>query len=141
MSRGKYDAFRPPVLPTGYTSPGNIRTFDETAREKQQEVKDGTVAKAKKRRLESADFGASDNDHFIGVDTSSAAITITLPSTSKVHDGQFFVIKDEGGAAGTNNVTITTSDNTLIDGNASVLLETNYAAINLYYNGASWFVY
>jgi len=141
MGRRRFKYFEPSVLPPGYTKPGSISAFDFTAREKKKEDLDDTVAKAKKRRLETSNFTASDNDHFIGVNTTSAAVTITLPKASAVHDGQFFIVKDEGGNAGTNAVTITTSDNKLIDGNSSIKLESDYAAINLYYNGSGWFVY
>jgi len=89
----------------------------------------------------SSDITLSPTDHFVGVDTTASAVTITLPTTSGLGSGKQLVIKDEGGSASTNHITITTYDGALIDGSSSVKLVSNYGAINLYYNGSGWHIY
>ena len=99
------------------------------------------VDKAKGRVKKEANANAAATDHFIGVDTTNQTITITLPSTSNVAEGKIFLIKDEGGNAGTNNVTIATTGNVNIDGSSTIVLDSDYAALNIYYNGTEWSVY
>ena len=85
------------------------------------------------------------SDYYIGVDTTSNPVTLTLPVANTTTSGQTFVIKDEGGAAQSNNITvhITPEGNTdTIDGGDSVILESPYAAVSIYSNGVtSYFVY
>ena len=99
------------------------------------------VDEASKLQSYSADIFLAPTEHFVGVDTSASAITITLPRAANISSGKQLVIKDEGGAAGTYSITITTSDGSLIDGQGSVKLQSNYAAINIYYNGSGWHIY
>lgn len=47
-------------------------------------------------------------DGYVGADTNGGVATITLPSTDKLNNGHVVIIKDEGGLAGTNNITIDT---------------------------------
>ena len=89
----------------------------------------------------SNDITLTPASHFVGVDTTAGAVTITLPTTSAIGSGKQLVIKDEGGSAGTNSITITTYDGASIDGQPSVKLESDYAAINIYYNGSGWHIY
>ncbi len=93
------------------------------------------------RRAVSSNVTASTDDAILGV-SGAAAIDIRLPSAGDYDSGQYFTIKDESGAADIKNITIRTSGSQLIDGNASVVLESPYAAINLYSDGASkFFIY
>ena len=54
-------------------------------------------------------------------------------------NGQTFIVKDEGGAASTNNITISGSASDTIDGQNQVVLESPFASIQLYCNGANKF--
>jgi len=57
-------------------------------------------------------------------------------------DGQTLVVKDEGGAANTNNITLVASASQVIDGHTSVVIESPYGSLNVYTNGTGkWFVY
>ena len=80
----------------------------------------------------------SANDFYLGVDSSSAAKSVTLPA---VLAGKKIVIKDEGGAAGdpTKNITISPASG-LIDGAASYVMAVNYEALTLVSNGTNWFI-
>ena len=77
-------------------------------------------------------------EKIIGVDSSSAAITITL-SSADVFKGSEIFIKDEMGNAGTNNITIATENSETIDENTSIVLNTNFGKLHLYSDGVNWF--
>ena len=65
---------------------------------------------------------------------SSADIAMGLPTVP-----WFFDVKDEGGSAGTNKITIDTEGTELIDGVSSVEITADYGAIRLYSNGTNLF--
>jgi len=84
---------------------------------------------------------ASVSSRILAVNASDA-IDIRLPSAANYSAGQYFVIKDESGAAHTNNITILASGLQTIDGNSSITLESPYAAVNIYSNGTDkFFIY
>jgi len=86
-------------------------------------------------------YSASASDYFLGVDTASEAISISLDATLFA-DGQTLVIKDENGNANANNITLTASSAQKIDVNyRSVTIESSFGAINLYTDSNNWFVY
>jgi len=93
----------------------------------------------------STDLTLTAAQHLIGVDTSTATgnVTLTLPNASNLSNGQIFIIKDEGGMADTNNIILSCSVNgQVIDGEATIIIESPYSAINLYSNGNNkYFIY
>ena len=93
------------------------------------------------RTLISGIYSASAADYFIGATSAAGEVEIFLDATLFL-DGQTLVVKDEGGAASTNNITLVPSASQLIDGHASVVIESAYGSINVYTNGTGkWFVY
>jgi len=66
----------------------------------------------------------------------SGAITIKLPE--KKTTGQIAIIKDASGDASTINLTLSTSDNTTIDGASTQTISTDYEAKILLWNGTEW---
>lgn len=66
--------------------------------------------------------------------TVGAATTVNLPAGVT---GQTFVIKDGKGDANTNPITLTPAAGT-IDGGATFVINTNYQAITVVYNGTQW---
>ena len=85
---------------------------------------------------------ASQADYYLGVDSSSTAITVHLPNAATLAIGQTYVIKDETGNASTNNITISASGVQTIDGQNSIVLTSPYTAISLYCNGTNkFFIY
>ena len=136
----------PEVLPTGYTPPGKPPSTIDDVKFKYVPPPEPVdvipdVDKAKKIVKWAEDRAAPADHHFIGVDTTSQPVTITLPRAADIPSGKILLIKDEGGNASNNAITVTTSDGALIDGNSGVSLMADYASINLYYNGAGWHIY
>jgi len=81
------------------------------------------------------------NDDILHVTyTSTAAVTsLTLP-TAQVVDGRTIVIKDAGGEAATNNITIDTEGSETIDGRAIYTMNNDYESITIYSDGSNWYV-
>jgi hypothetical protein len=89
------------------------------------------------RKVVAADYTIKDVDYLIGIqsDTVSSSLTLTLPLANGLLNGQTYVIKDEGGAVNTYPVTIVCSGSDSIDGQNQVVLQSPYAAIQIYCNG------
>jgi hypothetical protein len=84
---------------------------------------------------------SSVTDRVLGVNA-TASLDIRLPAASGFSAGQYFIIKDEAGNANSNNITVRTAGSDTIDGQTSIILESPYAAVNLYSNGTNkFFVY
>ena len=92
-----------------------------------------------KRKFTNSDYTATTTDYYVGVDSSGATVKITLPTATNMLDGQTLIIKDEGGSADTNNITISGSASDTIDGQNQVVLESPFASIQLYCNGTDKF--
>ncbi len=75
----------------------------------------------------------------VSVDSTGGAVTITLGSAS-VATGKIVVIKDAGGSANSNNITIDTEGSETIDGSASTSITSDYGVVRLYSDGTNWFI-
>jgi hypothetical protein len=72
--------------------------------------------------------------------TATAAVTsLTLP-TAQCVSGRTLIIKDAGGNAGTNNITIDTEGAETIDGENTLVISSDYGAYTLYSDGSNWFI-
>jgi len=89
-----------------------------------------------------ADITATLEDYIIGINDTTAARTVTLPSASTTgadaNTGKIYIIKDQSGGAGTNHITIVPASGP-IDGNANILIDTNYGEVHVYSDGAAWY--
>lgn len=92
-----------------------------------------------KRKFVNGNYTLSTTDYYVGVDSTNSTVKITLPAATNMLNGQTFIVKDEGGAASTNNITISGSASDTIDGQNQVVLESPFASIQLYCNGANKF--
>jgi hypothetical protein len=76
---------------------------------------------------------ALDSDEYVEFDEAHP-VTYQLPGSPV--QGREITVKDGGGKAGRDKITITSSAN--IDGNASVIIGNDYGAITVVYNGQTW---
>lgn len=73
----------------------------------------------------------------IGVTDTSMARTITLPSTGNF-DGQMYIIKDQSGAAATNNISVTVDGGVkTIDGATTQKINSNYGSMTVYWDNTA----
>ena len=70
--------------------------------------------------------------------SATGAQTITIP-TAQLVSGRIITIKDAGGNASVNNITIATEGTEKIDGGDTAVINSNYGVITLYSNGSNWF--
>lgn len=82
-------------------------------------------------------FAATQVLRVIFADSSAGAITVTLPAAPAVDDE--FTVKDSGGDAGTNSITVD-GDGNSIDGAATSVIGTDYGALKVKWNGDEWSV-
>ena len=75
----------------------------------------------------------------VRITDTSAARAVTI-ATAQNTAGRIIILKDEGGSAGTNNITITPQSGN-IDGQANVKIVVNYGVARLYTNGTDWFTW
>jgi hypothetical protein len=85
-----------------------------------------------------ADYTATASDNIIGVDSTSAPITVALQDPVAAGRGRVMTVKDEGGASLTNGITVTAD---MVDGSGSFVVDVPYAAATVYSNGAKWCLY
>ena len=94
------------------------------------------------RTFTNSTITASTSTYYIGVDSTNNIVNVRLPSASLLTDGQTYVVKDEGGNAASNNITILASGAETIDGQNSIVLESPHASVQLYCNGSNkYFLY
>lgn len=87
--------------------------------------------------------GGNVNQGFIYGVTPSGATTFTISDGAFSTIGQCIVVKDEGGTAGTNNITVSFVSGATIDGAASKVINTNFGVLRLYNSngGNKWFTW
>ncbi len=71
--------------------------------------------------------------------TTGPVTSLTIP-TALVTDGKEFTIKDAGGNAGTNNITVDTEGGETIDGSPTYVLDLDYESLTLYSDGSNLFI-
>lgn len=89
----------------------------------------------------SVNYTATSRDYYIGVDSTSNIVKVTLPAANTLTNGHTIVVKDEGGQSNTHNITVSGSvgSGDTIDGENQVILASPFAAIQLYCNGVNKF--
>jgi hypothetical protein len=71
-------------------------------------------------------YTATATDFVIPVNTTGGAVTITLPAAVL---NTLYIVKDVGGAAATNNITIAKTGGDTIDGGASAVIDSQYMSL------------
>lgn len=79
----------------------------------------------------------------VGVTDTSTTRTITLATRLMTDDfdARIVIINDEGGAAGSNTLTIATEGSETIDGAATATITSNHGSVRLYSNRSNWFTF
>lgn len=85
----------------------------------------------------SVDFDV--NADILYVDTTSGAVTVSLPTAADMQDKEIH-IKDAIGNAAANNITVDAEGSETIDGNSTYVLNVNWENVMLVSNGVEWFV-
>ena len=88
-----------------------------------------------------ATYTLLETDYYIAADTTSNAITLTLPNACVDIAGHTYVIKDVAGTAAANAITVDGYQAETIDGNGTVDIDSPYGAVNLFTDGSAWFIY
>jgi len=99
------------------------------------------VAKARYSRSTAIDINLTPWDWYIGVTSTASLRTINLPTLgAEDTDTIEYVIKDEGGNAGTNNIRVYPAGAELIDGaNTYKAISTNYGTLTVMRRNGKWF--
>lgn len=78
-------------------------------------------------------------DTFVGVQfTTTGAVTLTMPLGSSVSLGHIITIKDEGGNASINTITVDRTSTDTIDGDIQFIIAIDFGAIRLQWTGFEW---
>ena len=80
------------------------------------------------------------SDYIIGVNTTGGAVEIDLQAASSAGAGRMLIIKDIGGAAGTNNITIDPNGSEKIDGQSTLVIAANSGSVMLFCDGSNYFI-
>ena len=98
------------------------------------------------RTAAAADYNPSiaTSDYVIAVTSTGADRAVTI-STEDVNSGstdnpRVFIVKDEGGGAGANNITVSLESGN-IDGAATAVISTNYNSVSIYLDGTNGFIF
>jgi len=87
-----------------------------------------------------SDYTIDEFDYIVTADTNNSALTITLAS-SEAEEGRFIIVKDVGGNALNNNITISTEGSEKIDGSTSdITISSNYGKYYLFVYNGNWFI-
>jgi hypothetical protein len=79
-------------------------------------------------------------DYYMSCDVSLGVLTINLPDAPTT--GRVYIVKDSGGDANTNNITVTTVSGVVtIDGSISRVMSTDYENLQFVFNGTSYEVF
>jgi len=130
-----YNASKTPTYAVGYIYTGKMASTAIT----DASGSGGSGGISYSRRAISTNATASVGDTLIGV-TSTGSIELRLAPAQDLEAGQYMTIKKEVNS--NNQVTISTSGSQTIDGVSSVILESPFAALNLYSDGVgSYYIY
>jgi len=103
------------------------------------ESKSGRIIKITTVNAATYDLLITDYILHVTYTTTAAVTSLTLPTAQTV-EGRTIVIKDAGGNAVANNITIDTEASEKIDGADTYVINGDYNSVTLYSNGSHWFV-
>lgn len=118
---------------------GQLLTADSTQTNGLSWQSPALVYTSTRRRVTTATDAMVSTDQIIGVSYAGAQTETLIASPA---NGRRVVIKDESGAANTNNITVTAGSGDTIQGASSKTINTAYGFVSLYYDATDkiWFV-
>lgn len=93
-----------------------------------------------KRTPTATNYTVKTADYIVGVTSTAAARTITLPSTAP-DSGWEVIIKDESNAAATNNITISRNGRTINGAASDLTINTNSGVFRIYSDGSNYWTW
>lgn len=84
-------------------------------------------------------YSLQTDDYLLFVDSSTASVVVDLP-TAQCLAGRTIVIKDSGGSASVNNITVTTEGAEDIEFASTLTLNADGAAVTITANSSNWFI-
>jgi len=81
----------------------------------------------------------SSDASILAPDNTAGPETVIVQTADIAVDGRVFIVKDEFGMAGTNNITIVGEGGETIDGASSLVITVNYGVARLYSNSSDLF--
>lgn len=66
--------------------------------------------------------------------------TVNVLSAATAGAGKVYIIKDESGTAGTNNITVDPAGSQTIDGATTQVINADYGSLTIYSDGSNWFI-
>ena len=91
----------------------------------------------------SANYTILASDYIVAYTSTSSAFVATLPAAAAGNAGQTWIVKDESGAANTNNITVKTAGGTIdgVAGGTGKVINTAYGVLRVYSNGTNYFTF
>ena len=126
-------------LPEGVEQ--HLPTWRDVLEEAYTRLRGDIQANSITRVAVASDYVASRFDTIIAVTDSSVARAITLAPVAKVGPARIVLVKDEGGAAGVNNITVTPHGTDTIEGAPNRVIAVNNGWLRIYSDGiATWWL-
>jgi len=103
----------------------------------------GIVTETNYTAVSSSTYNVLSTDEYISCDSTSNTITLKFPNAPSVPPNyEIYTVKDRTGKASKNNIFITTVGGAVtIDGQTTYTIDSNYAAVNLIFNGTTYEVW
>lgn len=91
-----------------------------------------------KRVTTATNYTMLPDDCLVGVTSTAAVRTITLPTSASTAPGRIFMVKDESGGAAINNIILDGAGAETIDGALTAVISNNYGLVRLYNTSTAW---
>lgn len=129
------------TLRGGVATPGDtLNKLYTIINTNQSDITTNGVNSIKRTSVSNVDYTVQLTDYLITYAALTAPRTVTLPSPATVVPNRFYIIKDQVGAAGTNNITVISASG-LINGRSSYVINTNKGYAWFYTNGTNWYTF